>query len=185
MSKPHPVLHWLAGPFFQEQGSVCLWTQTQTGSADEEGLGDDPFIFPCYVNKLRFRGCEYSPIWTCMCRHCSEKGFALHFRLALHILFTTKYYFFSAAALANLKPSQIFVQIIGRLIKWSNVKFEKENSQQPTYTITIVYFPYAHLFTDETRRVLSIRVFSVDEHLCGWTLSHHVINLNQLESEKI
>jgi len=40
-------------------------------------------------------------------------------------------------------------------------------------------------------QVLSIRVFSADEHyalivsLRGWTLSRHVINLNQLELEKI
>ena len=40
-------------------------------------------------------------------------------------------------------------------------------------------------------QVLSIRVFSADDHyalivsLHGWTLSRHVINLNQLESEKI
>ena len=66
------------------------------------------------------------------------------------------------------------------------VKLKKKNKTK--YTILIVYF---RLFEEKFHgHVLSIRVYSADEHsalivsLRGWTLSRHVINLNQLESER-
>ena len=54
----------------------------------------------------------------------------------------------------------------------ANVKFEKENKQNPLSTISIVYFPLAHLFTQVFSRTSTIHlgIFS------GWALSSDAVS---------
>jgi len=68
---------------------------------------------------------------------------------------------------------------------------KKKTFKNPLNTQLFIFDMPACLQQNIHGRVLSIRVFSADEHyalivsLRRWTLSRHMINLNQLESEKI
>ena len=107
------------------------------------------------------------------------------------VIIVLHYFFPRASSFIILNYFQLFRW---KPLKW-NVKFEKQNRQKSTWynfnsLFSISLLVCRKIFTDEYITV-SIRVFSTDGQyglivsLRGWTLSRHVINLNQWESEKI
>ena len=79
-----------------------------------------------------------------------------------------------------------FFQLFGMKAVKANVKFKRENKQNPLNTMPFDYFFYKLAYLQEFFHgwVLSILVFSSDGHnglivsLVGQTLSRHVIDLN-------